>query len=110
MYWLFGIRGYCSDLAVEESLVMIMQTFLGILLITMSTVSAFPCSIPSFPPSRFDITQYLLVGEVTGYVETKDLINRRQGGSEAAIYGKQADKTAGIIVRVKGALYTPREA
>jgi hypothetical protein len=74
------------------------------------SVPAFPCSIPGFPPSRFDITQYLLVGEVTGYVETKDFTNRRQNPSGVAAYGELADKTAGIVVRVKGTFYAPGDA
>jgi hypothetical protein len=89
---------------------MLRRIVLVVFLVILSALSAFPCSIPTFGPTRFDISQYLFVGEVIGYVETTELINRQQRASEAEIYGEQANKTAGILVRVKGTFYTPREA
>lgn len=75
-------------------------------LIVLATVSMFPCSIPQMPPSRSDISQNLFVGQVTGYTETTELINRRQSGHEEKMYGELANKTAGIVVKVKQSFYT----
>jgi hypothetical protein len=79
----------------------------ALFVVLLSAYSIFPCSIPSIPPARFDTSQYIFVGEVIGYVETTEMIDKRQTQSETEMYGELAGKTAGISVRVRQAFYTP---
>lgn len=89
-----------------------MMTRIGLafLFITMSALSTFPCSIPTIPPSQFDIQQYVFMGQVSGYVETTELVNRHGTNAEAELYGEFANKTAGIIINVKDTFHTPQGA
>lgn len=89
---------------------MIRRFLLAIFFSAVGTATALACSTPGFPPSRFDISQYVFIGEVTGYIETKELVNRRQSPAESATYGELADKTAGLKVKVRQAFYTPFDA
>jgi hypothetical protein len=89
---------------------MLPRIVMAVFLVSLSALSAFPCSIPTFGLSRFDMSQYVFVGEVTGYVETTELINKRQTPSEVERYGELANKTFGIVVRVVQAFHTPTES
>jgi len=83
---------------------MFKRTLIFALMTPILGVSAFACSIPTFGTPRFDATQNIFVGQVTGYVETGDL----RGGADPAKVGSFATRTAGVVVKMAETFYTTK--
>lgn len=72
--------------------------------------SGLACSLASMPPTNFDRSQYLFTGEVTGYVESVNLMKSKPEEWDTAIHGKLSISTSGLVVTVNDTFYTPEPA
>lgn len=84
------------------------RLILIVILILVSALSGLACSTVYIEPSGFDPSQYMFVGEITGYVISDQPIKFPQSATRR--FDEARGPTAGIVVKVYGTFYTPKPA
>jgi hypothetical protein len=87
---------------------MVNRLSLIIAIFLVSALAIFACQLSIYKPSRFDPSEYVFVGEVTGYTESVDFerVNLPWSG---ILPDESLKRTNGLIVKVSDVVFVPTE-
>jgi hypothetical protein len=75
-------------------------------ILALSTLAVFACQVAPYKPSKFDPTEYVFIGEVTGYTESIDFERNRPPYSDL-LQDESLKRTNGLLVKVTDVVYIP---
>lgn len=74
----------------------------------LSALAFFACQVAPYKPSKFDPTEYVFIGEVTGYTASIDFERNKPPYSDL-LQDEALKQTHGLIVKVTDTVFVPAE-
>ena len=77
-------------------------------ILALSALAVFACQVAAYKPSKFDPTEYVFIGEVTGFTESIDFERNKPPYSDL-LHDESLKRTNGLMVKVSDVVFVPSE-